>query len=162
VPSIPTLAKNGPGFFFANLISRWRATMSTALYSPPLRGPTESAVIVTILKGSLRGGVAGDAAIGAKDADGFATSGVVRFTSNTNWLQSESGYMKTALHEVGHLMGLEHFNSQVTYGSSVMKAHLGKDDNRGNISTTITPLDARQACLAQFYGGATPSGACAP
>jgi predicted Zn-dependent protease len=58
-------------------------------------------------------------------------------------------FRKTALHELGHVMGLDEVNG--TGGSSVMNSPSGvNNDPNGNMPMTVTECDGRRAKAASM------------
>ncbi|MEQ1935316.1 MAG: matrixin family metalloprotease, partial [Fimbriimonadaceae bacterium] len=87
-------------------------------------------------------------------SDWHIYGGTIKFTTNTNVVNKDETYLKIALHEIGHALGLDHAGG--TNGSSVMNimgVYIGsqyvldqkRDDFRGNVSTVVRPCDRLQA-----------------
>jgi hypothetical protein len=85
--------------------------------------------------------------------DGTIKGGLVQFSDNIRAIYSKEGYLKTALHEIGHLLGLADNNG--SNGTSVMNLLAGNlersasaDDPNRNIPTEVQPCDRQRAKLA--------------
>ena len=72
-----------------------------------------------------------------ESVDGWVRRMDIKFTSNTNYL--ETGYYKAALHELGHGFGLA--DSHGSGGTSIMNQFLNKDDTGGNLPGYVTYCD---------------------
>lgn len=83
-----------------------------------------------------------------KDSNGVIQSAVIFWTTDTTLLQSNEGYFITALHEIGHLLGLDDTNGKP--GTSIMNGMLGKDDAGKNMPRSITKCDRDAAYQAQY------------
>lgn len=71
----------------------------------------------------LGAGVVGGADAGTVDAEGYLTGIGVQFTTNTSLLSSCDGFLKVALHEIGHALGFD--DTFGNSGSSVMNQFSG-------------------------------------
>ncbi|MGH9387644.1 MAG: hypothetical protein ACRD2N_25575 [Vicinamibacterales bacterium] len=82
------------------------------------------------------------------DSGGNLLSATIAWTTNTALLSNWRGYRTTALHEIGHTLGLD--DTSGTQGSSVMNQLGDKDDGLKKVSIYVTPCDRHAAWLAQF------------
>ena len=75
--------------------------------------------------------------------NGFIQSAVIFWTTNTTVLSSYEGFYATALHEIGHLHGLDDTNGKL--GESVMNQMSTKDDTARFLSRAVTTCDRAKA-----------------
>ena len=74
---------------------------------------------------------------------GFIQSAVIFWTTNTSVLSTWEGFYVTALHEIGHLLGLDDTSGQ--NGESVMNQMSSKNDTRRFLSRSVTTCDRDKA-----------------
>jgi hypothetical protein len=78
------------------------------------------------------------------------TGAIIKFnTSPTGFLTDPAAYLKTALHEIGHLMGLDD-QWRHTSKKSVMNFMEGRNDIGESVSRVVTPCDRDRAIVAAF------------
>jgi hypothetical protein len=68
--------------------------------------------------------------------------------SSTGVLTDDQYYLKAALHEIGHFMGLDDLHGQTPKPESVMRYWSGINDPQGWGSWVVTPCDAQRAVEA--------------
>jgi hypothetical protein len=89
-------------------------------------------------------------------SDGIIIGGRLEFTMDELLLREKNGYLKAALHEIGHLLGLANTPERSPRGSSVMNgwSQIVKsgeppaaraDDNGNNVPTEVRPCDRAKA-----------------
>ncbi len=94
---------------------------------------------MTLSLANLAPGIGGGTTEPSRDGDGHIIGIGVQFTDDTGDLDSCTGFLKVALHELGHAQNLDDTNG--SGGSSVMNQMSGKNDSGGNIPTDVTPCD---------------------
>jgi hypothetical protein len=112
-------------------------------------GPQASPML-TLRQGPLPPNIAGGIPLSAMnlDANGVVQSAVVFWATDTNILSNADGFKVVALHEIGHLLGLDDTNGKG--GSAVMNQMDGKNDKGKNLARTVTKCDREAAWLAQY------------
>ena len=85
-----------------------------------------------------------------KTPDGRDITGgiIVLSNSSTGPLTDDAHYLKAALHEIGHFMGLADLHYQTAQAQSVMKYWSGVNDPQGWGSWVVTPCDVERAIAA--------------
>jgi hypothetical protein len=77
------------------------------------------------------------------------TGGIIQLNnSSTGPLTDDAHYLKAAIHEIGHFMGLDDLFYQTPAGQSVMKYWSGTNDPLGWGSWVVTPCDVERAIAA--------------
>jgi hypothetical protein len=75
---------------------------------------------------------------------GMVIAAKIQFTSDTAWITNATGHEKFALHEIGHLLGLDHI-AGAGERESVTNTAIGTDDSGNNIPTTVPSCDIETA-----------------
>ena len=121
-------------------LNKWTAAnqgKSNVSFQPVQSGQSAN---LTLVKTNLDPGVGGGTTAPSRDNDGYITGIGVQFTDDTNDLDSCTGFLKVALHELGHAQNLD--DTSGSGGSSVMNQMAGKNDSGGNIPTDVTSCDS--------------------
>ncbi len=101
---------------------------------------------ITLTKVLLSDNKAAGATAPSINSQGYTTGIGLQFTTNTSLLSACNGFIRAALHEIGHALGLA--DTYGTGGSSVMNQFSGPDDTGGNIPLDVTSCDRNRADLA--------------
>jgi hypothetical protein len=126
-----------------NALNKWTTAnqgKSNVSFQPVESGQSAN---LTLNKVNLPVGIGGGITTPSRDADGYITGVGVQFTDDTTDLDSCTGFLKVALHELGHTQNLN--DTSGSGGSSVMNQMSGKNDIGGNIPTDVTSCDSNAA-----------------
>lgn len=128
-----------------NAIAKWEAAAAAVGLNLDFVETTGSPDM-TLTKTSLPGSTVGATTAPSLDSQGYTVGIGLQFTTNTNLLSTCDGFIKVALHEIGHALGLA--DTYGSGGSSVMNQLSGANDSGGNIPLDVTSCDRNRADLA--------------
>lgn len=119
-------------------------------------GPSAQIILRKRLLPALGGASVPAKTLASTGEDGTVTGGTVDFNTDTTIISNKNGFLKAALHEIGHLHGLGHPKAKGSHWLSVMndfgelpggKLYQKRDDYTRNIPDDVTKQDRESAYL---------------